>query len=431
MEIPVFSLIPFVIMLLCIAVGPLVAEHWWENNRNKLIVSLILGIPTAIWLCLNGMSGDLIHQMVFDYVPFIILLTALFTVTGGIHIGGNLAAKPIVNTTFLGIGYLLASIMGTTGAAMLLIRPLIETNKERKHKVHTILFFIAAVANCGGLLTPLGDPPLFLLYLKGAEFTWFMGMVPEWAFAGALLLLVYFIVDTFMYNKEDAADIAKDNNEQASIKITGNINFLYLVAVVCAVAFINPGTIPAMGDHHAPIYLKLLREIVLVLIILASWFTTKQQIRKENNYSWGPIIEVAVLFVGIFATMTPALLYLKANASSLGITEAWQFVYATGALSSFLDNAPTALAFHSVAGGLPVAEGVSIVAGIDELLLKAISMGAVFFGAMTYIGNGPNFMVKAIAEQNKIEMPSFFGYMFKFSLIVLLPIYVITQLLFL
>ena len=429
--IPVFAFIPFVIMLLCIAVGPLVAEHWWENNRNKLIVSLILGIPTAIWLCLNGMSSDLIHQMVFDYVPFIILLTALFTVTGGIHIGGNLAAKPVVNTAFLGIGYLLASLMGTTGAAMLLIRPLIETNKERKHKVHTILFFIAAVANCGGLLTPLGDPPLFLLYLKGAEFTWFMGMLPEWAFAGALLLLVYFIVDTIMYKKEDAADIAKDNNEQASIKITGNINFLYLIAVVCAVAFINPGTIPAMGDHHAPIYLKLLREIVLVFIILASWFTTKQQIRKENNYSWGPIIEVAVLFVGIFATMTPALLYLKANASSLGITEAWQFVYATGALSSFLDNAPTALAFHSVAGGLPIAEGISIVAGIDELLLKAISMGAVFFGAMTYIGNGPNFMVKAIAEQNKIQMPSFFGYMFKFSLIVLLPIYIITQLLFL
>ncbi|MBO7160798.1 MAG: sodium:proton antiporter [Paludibacteraceae bacterium] len=433
MEIPVFSLIPFVIMLLCIAVGPLVAEHWWENNRNKLIVSLILGIPTAIWLCLNGLSDKLIHQMVFDYVPFIILLTALFTVTGGIRISGNLAAKPIVNTAFLGIGYLLASIMGTTGAAMLLIRPLIETNQERKHKVHTILFFIAAVANCGGLLTPLGDPPLFLLYLKGAEFTWFMGMLPEWALAGALLLLVYFIVDTMMYKKEDAADIARDNNEKTSVKITGNINFLYLIGVVCAVAFINPGTIPAMGDHHAPIYVRLLREIVLVILILASWFTTKQQIRKDNNYSWGPIIEVAVLFVGIFATMTPALLFLEANAGSLGITEPWQFVYATGALSSFLDNAPTALAFHSVALGLDPAltAGATMVAGIPEVLLKAISMGAVFFGAMTYIGNGPNFMVKAIAEQNKIQMPSFFGYMFKFSLVVLLPINVITQLIFL
>lgn len=431
--IPLWALIPFVVMLLCIAIGPLVAEHWWENNKNKLIVSLILGIPTAIWLCLNGLSDKLIHQMVFDYVPFIILLTALFTVTGGIRISGNLAAKPIVNTAFLGIGYLLASIMGTTGAAMLLIRPLIETNQERKHKVHTILFFIAAVANCGGLLTPLGDPPLFLLYLKGAEFTWFMGMLPEWAFAGALLLLVYFLVDTIMYKKENTADIARDNNEKTSIKITGNINFLYLIGVVCAVAFINPGTIPAMGDHHAPIYVRLLREIVLIILILASWFTTKQQIRKENNYSWGPIIEVAVLFVGIFATMTPALLFLEANADSLGITETWQFVYATGALSSFLDNAPTALAFHSVALGLDPAltAGSTMVAGIPEILLKAISMGAVFFGAMTYIGNGPNFMVKAIAEQNKIKMPSFFGYMFKFSLIVLLPIYVITQLIFL
>ena len=327
MEIPVWSLIPFVIMLLCIAVGPLVAEHWWENNRNKLIVSLILGIPTAIWLCLNGLSDDLIHQMVFDYVPFIILLTALFTVTGGIRIGGNLAAKPIVNTAFLGIGYLLASIMGTTGAAMLLIRPLIETNQERKHKVHTILFFIAAVANCGGLLTPLGDPPLFLLYLKGAGFTWFMGMLPEWAFAGALLLLVYFIVDTIMYKKENAADIARDNNEKTSIKITGNINFLYLIGVVCAVAFINPGTIPAMGDHHAPIYVKLLREIVLVILILASWFTTKQQIRKENNYSWGPIIEVAVLFVGIFATMARQSYLRKTKSSDILCAIAAVLVY--------------------------------------------------------------------------------------------------------
>ena len=433
MEIPVFALIPFVVMLLCIAIGPLVAEHWWENNRNKLIVSLVLGVPTAIWLCLNGMASDLEHQLLFDYIPFIILLGSLFVVTGGIRIAGNIAAKPIVNTTFLGIGYLLASIMGTTGAAMLLIRPVIETNKERKNKVHTILFFIAAVANCGGLLTPLGDPPLFLLYLKGAPFTWFMGMIPEWAFAGALLLIIYFLVDSYLYKKEEPKDICTDEKQQTKITITGNINFLYLAAIVCAVAFINPGTIPAMGDHHAPLYMKFLREIVLVVIILASWFTTKQQIRKDNNYSWGPILEVAALFLGIFATMTPALLFLKANASSLGITEPWQFVYATGALSSFLDNAPTALAFHSVALGLDPAltAGSTMVAGIPEILLKAISMGAVFFGAMTYIGNGPNFMVKAIAEENKIEMPSFFGYMIKFSLIVLLPIYILTQLIFL
>ena len=431
MEIPVWALIPFVVMLLCIAIGPLVAEHWWENNKNKLIVSLVLGVPTAIWLCLNGMSHDLMHQMIFDYIPFIILLTALFTVTGGIHLSGDIPAKPSVNTLFLGIGLILASIMGTTGAAMLLIRPLIETNKERKNKVHTILFFIAIVANCGGLLTPLGDPPLFLLYLKGAPFTWFLNLFVEWAFVGILLLVIYYFVDSYCYKQEKKEDLIKDFQRVKPLRLSGNINFLYLAAIVCAVAFINPGTIPAMGEEHAPIYMKLLREIVLVVIILASLFTTSKKVREDNKYSWGPIIEVAVLFLGIFATMTPALLFLKEAAPNLGLTESWQFYYCTGALSSFLDNAPTALAFHSVASGLPVVEGATMVAGIPEILLKAISIGAVFFGAMTYIGNGPNFMVKAIAEENKIEMPSFFGYMIKFSLIVLLPVYILTQLLFL
>ena len=431
MEIPVWALIPFVVMLLCIAIGPLVAEHWWENNKNKLIVSLVLGVPTAIWLCLNGMSHDLMHQMIFDYVPFIILLTALFTVTGGIHLSGDIPAKPSVNTLFLGIGLILASIMGTTGAAMLLIRPLIETNKERKNKVHTILFFIAIVANCGGLLTPLGDPPLFLLYLKGAPFTWFLNLFVEWAFAGILLLVIYYFVDSYCYKQEKKEDLIKDFQRVKPLRLSGNINFLYLAAIVCAVAFINPGTIPAMGEEHATIYMKLLREIVLIGIILASLFTTSKKVRENNKYSWGPIIEVAVLFLGIFATMTPALLFLKEAAPNLGLTESWQFYYCTGALSSFLDNAPTALAFHSVASGLPVVEGATLVAGIPEILLKAISIGAVFFGAMTYIGNGPNFMVKAIAEENKIEMPSFFGYMIKFSLIVLLPVYIITQLIFL
>lgn len=431
MEIPVWALIPFVVMLLCIAIGPLVAEHWWENNKNKLIVSLVLGIPTAIWLCLNGMSHDLMHQMIFDYIPFIILLTALFTVTGGIHLSGDIPAKPSVNTLFLGIGLILASIMGTTGAAMLLIRPLIETNKERKNKVHTILFFIAIVANCGGLLTPLGDPPLFLLYLKGAPFTWFLNLFVEWAFVGILLLIIYYFVDSYCYKQEKKEDLIKDFQRVKPLRLSGNINFLYLAAIVCAVAFINPGTIPAMGEEHAPIYMKLLREIVLVAIILISLFTTSKKVREDNKYSWGPIIEVAVLFLGIFATMTPALLFLKDAAPNLGLTESWQFYYCTGALSSFLDNAPTALAFHSVASGLPIAEGTTLVAGISEILLKAISTGAVFFGAMTYIGNGPNFMVKAIAEENKIAMPSFFGYMIKFSLIVLLPVYILTQLIFL
>ncbi len=431
MEVAIWTLIPFVLMLLSIAIVPLVAEHWWESNRNKFIVSLVLGVPTAIYLICAGMGHNLEHQMLFDYVPFIILLCALFVVTGGIHIGGDIEAKPATNTLILAIGFVLASIMGTTGAAMLLIRPLIEINKERKYKVHTILFFIALVANCGGLLTPLGDPPLFLLYLRGAEFTWFLGMLPEWAFVGALLLTAYFVADSYYHKREPQINLQLDKTQKQPIHMTGNINFLWLVGVVASVAFINQSYIPAMGEHDAPLYVKFLREIALVVLIALSLITTPKKVRSDNHYSWEPIIEVAVLFFGIFITMTPALLYLNQHAASLGLDAPWQFFYSTGLLSSFLDNAPTAVAFYSVAQGLPVVEGTTMVAGVPEALLMAISMGSVFFGALTYIGNGPNFMVKSIAEQSGVKMPSFFGYMIRFSLIVLLPTYIIMQLLFL
>jgi len=440
-----WSMIPFGIMLLAIAIGPIVAEKFWEKNVNKLIVSLVLGIPTAVCLVMGGMAHDLEHQVVFDYIPFIILLLALFVITGGIHISGDIKAKPIVNTGLLALGWVLASVMGTTGAAMLMIRPLITTNQQRKHTVHTILFFIALVANCGGLLTPLGDPPLFMLFLRGASFTWFLHLLPEWAFVGGLLLIIYFCMDTYFYKKEDWTALSADAREKVPMQLKGSINFLYLLGVILSVAFINEGFIPQMGEEDAPIWVKFLREIVLVALTLLSYFTTKKEVRFDlNKYSWDPIIEVAVLFLGIFTTMTPALAFLKANAASLGLTEPWQFYYATGALSSFLDNTPTAVAFHGVASGLPdaiaaagagvvsgVFEGTSFVAGIPEILLKAISLGAVMFGSMTYIGNGPNFMVKAIAEENNIKMPSFFGYMLKFSLIILLPVYVLAQLIFL
>lgn len=431
MEIPVFMLLPFMAMLLCIAIAPLVVEHWWERNSNKLIVSVVLALPVAIWMIMNGMSHELTHQMLFDYVPFIILLMSLFVVTGGINIKGNIEASPKINTLIIGIGYVLASFMGTTGAAMLLIRPLISTNQERKYKVHTILFFIACVANCGGVLTPLGDPPLFLLFQRGADFTWFFNLVPEWAFVGLCLLTIYYFTDRYYYKKEPLECIDCDKNNQEPMKFTGLINIVWLIGVVLCVMFVNKTYIPAIGNEESPIVVKLLREICLVAIILLSIITTKKEVRIANKYSWAPIIEVAVLFVGIFATMAPALIFLQNHASELGITRPWQFYYCTGILSSFLDNAPTAVAFHSVAGGLPVADGVSIVAGIPEILLKAISLGAVFFGAMTYIGNGPNFMVKAIAEENGINMPSFLGYIFKFSLMILLPVYIITQLIFL
>lgn len=425
--IPAWMLIPFVVMLLCIAVLPLTkVGEWWEHNIHKLYVSLILGIPVGIWLCCNGMSHELEHQMIYDYVPFILLLMSLFVTTGGICIKGDLKATPLTNTIIMAIGFLLASFMGTTGAAMLLIRLLIQTISQRKYKAHTIMFFIAIVANCGGLLTPLGDPPLFLLFQKGAPFGWFMGMWPQWLVAGALLLAIYFIMDSYYYKKEPQENLQADSSERTKVTATGLINIFWLLCVIASTMFINSTYIPAMGGHEAPFYLKLLREWVFIAIIILSMVTTKKAAREGNSFSWTPILEVACVFVGIFATMTPALMFLQQN--PLPVTQPWQFVYCTGALSAFLDNAPTAMVFHATASTLPV-EGVAV-AGISEILMKAIAMGAVFFGSLTYIGNGPNFMVKSIAEESGISMPSFFGYMLKFSLIICLPVYIIVQLIF-
>jgi Na+/H+ antiporter NhaD/arsenite permease-like protein len=302
--------------------------------------------------------------------------------------------------------------------------------------VHTVLFFIALVANCGGLLTPLGDPPLFMLFLRGAEFSWFASLFPQWLFIGAILLLLYFITDSFFYKKEHWTAISADAREHQPLRVQGKTNLVYLLFVILTVAFVHPGVIPQMADAQAHFWIKYLRELILVLLTLMSLHTTKRQVRyKLNKFSWAPINEVAVLFFGIFVTMTPALAYLNANATTLGLSHTWQFFYATGALSSFLDNTPTAVALHSVASGLTPDQlamfGNNIVAGIPEVLLQAICLGAVLFGAMTYIGNGPNFMVKAIAEESGVKMPSFFGYMFKFSLIVLLPVYILMQLIFL
>ena len=443
---PALWMIPFGVMLLSIAVGPLIAPKLWESNLTKLIVSIVLGIPVVVFMLVKGLSGELINTVFFDYVPFIILLLALFVITGGIHLSGDIKAKPWVNTLFLAVGFILASLMGTTGAAMLLIRPVLATNQQRKYKIHTVLFFIALVANCGGLMTPLGDPPLFMLFLRGASFTWFSTMWMEWLFTGSILLLLYFMADCwYYYKKESWVALSADTREIEPLRITGKLNFVWLLGIVASVAFINQGLIPAMGAEDAPIYLKYLREIAMLIFMGLSLLTTSKKTRYEDNkYTWTPIIEVAALFIGIFVTMAPALIYLEQNAARLGFNHVWQFYYSTGLLSSFLDNTPTAVAFHSMALGLPESvaaaaagivdgelNGVTFVAGVPEMMLKAISIGAVFFGSMTYIGNGPNFMVKAIAEESGIKMPSFFGYMIKFSLIILLPIYILGQVLFL
>ncbi|HRP02040.1 MAG TPA: sodium:proton antiporter [Candidatus Kapabacteria bacterium] len=432
-HVPLWSILPFAIMLLSIAVLPLVANHFWENNRNKLIISIILSIPTIIFLLTNNLTNELIHSVVYDYIPFLILLGSLFIITGGIFIKGDIEATPRNNTIFLLIGAVLASFIGTTGAAMLLIRPLISTNSQRKHKVHTILFFIAAVANCGGLLTPLGDPPLFMMYLRGVDFLWFLTMWKEWIVANGLLLIIYFVVDTYYVKKEPDEIIRYEQNSKEKISISGKLNFLFLLGVLLAVALINSNNMHIIKEIPN---LAFLRELVLIAMSGLSLYFTAKTVRKDNNFTWEPIEEIAFIFLGIFVTMVPALEYLKINAVSLGIQSPEQFYYFTGLLSSLLDNTPTAVTFYNLELGLIQASpeflqtATKIVAGITETTMIAICNGAVFFGAMTYIGNGPNFMVKAIAESQGIKMPDFFAYIYKFSLLVLLPIFILIQILF-
>src|SRR4030065_1866880 len=423
-QIPELSMLPFVLMLASIAIFPLTLNHYWEKNKNKLIIGLLLSVPVIIYLLSAGLTEKLFDTIFFDYIPFIILLGSLFIITGGIYLTGDIEAKPKINTLFLGIGAVLASFMGTTGAAMLLIRPVIQTNKEREFKVHTILYFIGIVANCGGLLTPLGDPPLFMMYLRGAPFEWFFKLFPEWFFVNIILLAIYFIVDTHYYKKEDISAIQIDKSNVRPLKLQGKRNFIFLLMVILAVAFLNEEYLTIIHSNH---FFKFIREAVILLAAYLSMLVTTKLLRTSNNFTWQPIQEVAYLFLGIFITMVPCLLYLETNAKILGVKSPTDFYYYTGLLSSFLDNTPTAVTLHSLATGLGVNSGVTI-AGIPEEILKAICIGAVFFGSMTYIGNGPNFIVKTAAEENNIKMPDFFSYIIKFSLIVLLPIFIAVRL---
>jgi len=422
-NISLISLMPFALMLLSIALLPLFWNRFWKKNKNKLIIAILLSIPVVVYLLIVGLSEKLFETLVFDYIPFIILLGSLFTITGGIFLSGDIEAKPFINTLFLTAGAVLASFAGTTGAAMLLIRPVIQTNKERKFKVHTILYFIGIVANCGGLLTPLGDPPLLMMYLRGAPFEWFLNLFPAWLVVNALLLIIYFFVDSYYYKKEDISSIKIDKASIRPLKLQGKRNFILLIMVILAVAFLNEQYLAIIHSNH---YYKFIREAVILLAAYLSLLFTPKLLRVSNNFTWQPIQEVAYLFLGIFITMVPCLIYLESNSKALGITSPAQFYYYTGLLSSFLDNTPTAVTFHSLALGLGTNPAMGI-AGIPEEILAAICIGAVFFGSMTYIGNGPNFMVKTVAEENNIKMPDFFSYIIKFSLIVLLPAFIIAQ----
>jgi len=368
----------------------------------------VLGLP-VIALYLGREPTALLHTA-REYLSFMLLLTALYVIAGGVRLSGDLEATPLVNTTFLLTGSLLASILGTTGASMLLVRPVLETNRQRTRVTHTVVFFIFLVANIGGLLTPLGDPPLLLGYLRGVPFLWTLRLLPHWAFAVAILLLLYFVWDSIQYGWETAQAMVRDEAERRPLRLEGTLNVLWLAGVVLAVALL-----------HAP-----WREVLILLLAGLSLSLTSREIHRANEFSHRPMVEVAVLFFGIFITMIPALELLRARGGELGVREPWQFFWATGGLSSFLDNAPTYLTFLALGQSLHLGEEV---VGVPHAMLAAISVGAVFMGANTYIGNAPNFMVKAIAEASQVRMPSFFGYML-YSGAILLPLFALVTWLF-
>jgi len=405
---PFYTVLPFVFVLLAIAVFPLWIPHWWESKRNKLLVACVLGLPVLVLYVMRRPTA--LVGMGEEYVSFIILLAALYVVSGGVLLRGDLVATPLTNTGFLTVGAVLASVVGTTGASMLLIRPLLQTNRERVRVKHTVIFFIFIVSNIGGMLTPLGDPPLFLGYLQGVPFTWTFRLWLPWTAMIGALLAVYFVWEIRAYTHEPLAARRRDRTEQTPLSLRGAANVLPLGGVVLAVAFL-----------HAP-----WREGAIVALAALSYWRTAPGIRRSNGFTTYPIVEVAALFLGIFLTMVPALELLRLRGDALGVREPWQFFWATGVLSSFLDNAPTYLTFLALAQGLRLAPEV---AGVPHAILAAISVGAVAMGANSYIGNAPNFMVKAIAEEAGVTMPSFGGYML-YSGAILLPLFVAVTLVF-
>lgn len=446
------AVLPFALMLLAIAVLPLLrrTHAWWEHNRNKLLVGLVLGAVTLVYYHQRGYGvggahpapagvetvvAVLRHAILDEYVPFIALLLSLYVIAGGVVVSGDLRATPLNNTLILAAGGLLASFVGTTGAAMLFIRLLLKTNSERRRVRHTVVFFIFTVCNVGGLLLPIGDPPLFLGYLRGVPFWWTLSLWKPWLACLVTLLAVYYVCDWFVFRTETPADVQRDRAQIVPLREAGLLNIVWLLVVIAAVALLDPSKPVPGTDWHAPRYF---REAVMLAAAAAAWVTTHPRCRAENNFNFHAMAEVAALFLGIFVTMQAPLELLHSLAPELarrGFVNPWQYFWATGLLSSFLDNAPTYVVFFEVANQLTTAPGpgiIRLVTGefIRMDLLVAISLGAVFMGANTYIGNGPNFMVKSIAEQAGVRMPSFFGFML-YSAAVLLPLFIVVTLVFL
>jgi Na+/H+ antiporter NhaD/arsenite permease-like protein len=431
------SLAPFALLLLAIAVMPLAFPRWWDSNRNKAIVSAALAIPFAVWLVLaHGEAGlrELTHAGL-DYVSFMALIGSLFVISGGIYVRGSLAGTPLANSAMLAIGAVLANLIGTTGASMVLLRPFLRANKSRRDRTHQVVFFIFVVSNCGGLLTPLGDPPLFLGFLRGVPFEWTLRLWPEWLLVNAALIVTFNVLDQFVLAREERERPGSQLEEamvHEPLAIQGALNLVFLLGVVAVIVARGQG----WGTDAGPWPFGV-QEGLMVLLPIAAYRTTRVELRAANNFGFGPLVEVAVLFAGIFVTMIAPLLWLNAHGARLGLSEPWQYFWASGSLSSFLDNAPTYLTFTAAAAGrwgVSAEEGRFLAQFLARgpeaaAVLAAISCGAVMMGANSYIGNGPNFMVKAIAEENGVRMPTFFGYM-AWSAAVLIPIFALVTLLF-
>ena len=430
-----WAALPFLAVLLLIALMPALAPHWWESNRNRGIVMGLIALPFAAWFMKafgDGGKFQLIHAAV-EYFSFISLILSLYLLGGGVYLRGSLAGTPLANTAMLAIGALLANLVGTTGASMILIRPLLRANKKRVARAHIIVFFIFIVANCGGLLTPLGDPPLYLGFLKGVPFAWTFSLWRPWLLVNGILLVLFNLLDQSVINKEEAASETVHTFEEVMqhepLRIEGKNNLVLLGLVVLVV--VARGQHWGFGPAGWPVGLQ---EGLLLLLSGIGYLTTSQRIRMENNFSFGPILEVAILFAGIFATMTAPLLLLNAHAKELALDLPWHFFWASGMLSSVLDNAPTYLAMAATAAGQAGVEADGPFIGrwlatgdAAHLYLTAVACGSVFMGALTYIGNGPNFMVRAVAEENGVKMPSFFAYM-RYAVLILVPIFILVTL---
>jgi Na+/H+ antiporter NhaD/arsenite permease-like protein len=428
--------VPFAGILLCIALCPLLTPQFWHHHFGKVAAfwALLFLVPFAIQFGAGAAGSALVHALLAEYIPFVILLTALFAVSGGIYIKGNLHGSPMLNTSILAIGAVAASFMGTTGASMLLIRPLIRANDNRQHKMHVFVFFIFIVSNAGGSLTPLGDPPLFLGFLKGVDFFWTVKYIfPETLFMVGSLLAIFYAMDSYYYHKREEVLKFDPTPDSKNIGFDGKVNFILLICIMGLVLMSGiwkPGVnFDVMGTEVG--LQGIVRDLGLIAVTMISLKITANSVHEANQFSWGPMAEVAKLFAGIFLTIIPVIAMLRAGidgpfgAIVASVTRAdgtpspLAYFWATGALSSFLDNAPTYLVFFNLAGGDP-----QTLMTTNAATLAAISAGAVFMGANSYIGNAPNLMVKAIVEDRGVKMPSFFGYIV-WALCILIPLFVI------